>query len=283
VTRRLLLALAIWLASWPALAQVPTTGAGRGAPSSGGGGCSQATAFLARVTTTWTTAYTTMICGMVTDGTWGDFAALYILATDSTANALTNLISSSFPLTNAGSSSFTTNTGYTGNGLASGTLTSTYNFSTGSPYAANSATIMGWGVGITTADNGAILGGSSGAAATYLQPYSGAATSTGDINGGGNTSVSASNGNGLIALDRSSTTLGTIYLNGSSVGTGTLTSGTLQNETLEIFGYGTFGYLATGHGAAMIGVADSLGATKEANVYSRIHTFLHTVNASAFP
>ena len=30
------LAALIWLASWPALAQVPTTGAGKGAPSSGG-------------------------------------------------------------------------------------------------------------------------------------------------------------------------------------------------------------------------------------------------------
>lgn len=36
MTRRLLFAALIWLASWPALAQVPTTGAGRGAPSSSG-------------------------------------------------------------------------------------------------------------------------------------------------------------------------------------------------------------------------------------------------------
>lgn len=34
--RSLLLAALIWLACWPALAQIPTTGAGLGAPSSGG-------------------------------------------------------------------------------------------------------------------------------------------------------------------------------------------------------------------------------------------------------
>lgn len=37
MTKRLLLAALIWLAAWPALAQIPTTGAGRGAPSGGGG------------------------------------------------------------------------------------------------------------------------------------------------------------------------------------------------------------------------------------------------------
>jgi len=35
MTKRLLLAALIWLATWPALAQVPMTGAGRGAPAAG--------------------------------------------------------------------------------------------------------------------------------------------------------------------------------------------------------------------------------------------------------
>lgn len=45
VILRLLLAALIWLAAWPALAQIPTTGAGKGAPASGGG--SVATTFEA--------------------------------------------------------------------------------------------------------------------------------------------------------------------------------------------------------------------------------------------
>jgi hypothetical protein len=87
------------------------TGAGvNPAPSGGGGGCSQATNFLARVSSasltidgTHTTAYTNLICGLVTDGIItgsmsgsgsgasacgaGSFDGLYIFATDTTAGS----------------------------------------------------------------------------------------------------------------------------------------------------------------------------------------------------
>lgn len=84
--KRLLLAALIWLASWPALAQVPTTGAGQGAPSSGGGGSPTytPTAGVCQVagfsnTTTFTgVAYGT---GLVVVGVADDQAGSYTSAT----------------------------------------------------------------------------------------------------------------------------------------------------------------------------------------------------------
>src|SRR6185312_5091905 len=92
-------------------------GAGSGG---GGGGCSQATTFLARtsgLSGTETTAYTTMICGMVTDGTWAKLDALYIFATNTTTTANLNLVSTSFGLTAVGgATTFTADSGYAFNG-----------------------------------------------------------------------------------------------------------------------------------------------------------------------
>jgi hypothetical protein len=86
-------------------------------------GCTQATTFLARtsgLSGTETTAYTNLICGMVTDGTWSLLDALYIFATNTTTTAKLNLISTSFPIayhgTPAESSQFSADHGYTGDG-----------------------------------------------------------------------------------------------------------------------------------------------------------------------
>lgn len=87
-------------------------------PAPSGGGCSQATTFLARtsgLSGTETSAYTTMICGMVTDGTYSLFDALYIFATNTTTTANLNLVSTSFGLTCSNAPTFTADRGYTGN------------------------------------------------------------------------------------------------------------------------------------------------------------------------
>src|SRR5229473_4702071 len=109
-----------WLtgAGWLPLAQAP------------GGGCSQATTFLARtsgLSGTETTAYTNLICGLVTDGIiTGTLSGatgcgtvldgLYIFATNTTTTANLNLCGTSFGLTTSAAPSFTADRGYTGNG-----------------------------------------------------------------------------------------------------------------------------------------------------------------------
>jgi hypothetical protein len=105
------------------------------------GGCSQATTVLARLDGTEnTSALTTLICGMVTDGTYSMLDTLYVFATSNTSNAVKNLAtSSSFNLTANGTISFTANAGYTGDG-STGYFTTGYTPSTSATnYTLNSA------------------------------------------------------------------------------------------------------------------------------------------------
>src|ERR1700676_927047 len=96
-------------------------------PAKAASGCAAATAFLARtsgLSGTETTAYTTMICGMITDGVgcsaWrgsgGNLDALYIFATKDTTTAELNLCSTSFSITPRASNTFTADTGWAGDG-----------------------------------------------------------------------------------------------------------------------------------------------------------------------
>src|ERR1039457_3408340 len=97
-----------------------TTGAG-GYAAIGSGNAAQTTAFLARtsgLSGTETTAYTNLINGLVSDGTWSLLDALYIFATNSTTTANLNLISTSFGLTQHGTVTFSADHGYTGDGTA---------------------------------------------------------------------------------------------------------------------------------------------------------------------
>src|SRR5208283_4790005 len=82
-------------------------------------GCGQANAFIARtsgLSATENAAYTAMICGMVTDGTWSLLDALYIFATNNTTTAALSLVSSTYNGTVTGTLTFSADNGWTGNG-----------------------------------------------------------------------------------------------------------------------------------------------------------------------
>lgn len=105
-----------------AQAQTSLTGAALGAPGGGGGGgCSQATTFLARtsgLSGTETSVYTTLICGLVSDGDWTHLDALYFWPTNNATTAALNLVGTSFSLVSHGSMTFNADVGYTGDGSA---------------------------------------------------------------------------------------------------------------------------------------------------------------------
>jgi hypothetical protein len=108
----------------------------------GGGSCAASTTFLARtsgLSPTETSAYDTMICGMISDGVgcsaWsgssGNLDALYIFTTNNTTTASLNLCSSSFGITN-NSLVFTADTYWAQNGGVTGYLDTGYVPSTAS-------------------------------------------------------------------------------------------------------------------------------------------------------
>ena len=244
-----------------------------------GGGCSQATAFLGRVSTTYTTAYTTMICGMVTDGTWAHLDALWVLATDTSATALTNLVSSSYPLTNV-SATFTANTGYAS--PATGDyLSTTYNFSTGTAFTQNDASMGVWTLETSCL---ALRALEDSAASNYemVLPCFASSAYTWLNAGTAQGSIAISNfGAGLISFERQTGTANTItgYQNGSSGGTTASTSAAPGSATLRVLGQN--GGFTANIGAVFIG--GSLGSAGQASFYSRLHIFLNTVNATSYP
>jgi hypothetical protein len=112
-------------------------------------GCSEAVSFLARTSgldATHTSAYIALICGLVSDGVWDKFDALYVYATQNQTTALLNLKSTSFNSVAHGSPTFTADVGFTGVGSSSTVYIDTgFNPTVGSPeYTQNSAHISNW-------------------------------------------------------------------------------------------------------------------------------------------
>lgn len=266
----------LWLNA-PAHAQLTTLGYGLGGAQASGGGCTQATAFLARVTTTWSVAYTTMICAMVSDGTWAKLDLLYIWATDTAATAQLNLVNTSFSLTPVNSPVFVANTGYSGNGV-NAALNSTYDYSTGTNYVQNSASVGVWSTG-TVADNFE-LGTSSGFNPSLFTYAGGGAQ--GQINSGTNLFVSVANGVGLVSASRTTSALLTLYKNGSSIGSsGSNTSSAPVSGAFTAFNSAGADYSSSN--VALEFVGGGFTSTDETNFYNDVHTFLHTVNATLYP
>jgi len=134
---------------------------GVGKPSGAAGGCSQATAFLARTTGlsgTETSAYTTLICGLVTDGViTGTMAGsgvgasacgsildlLYITTTKNTSTASLNLCSTSFTATPFGSLTFSADNYWSPDDALSGLDTGFNPNTAGGAFSLNSASMGG--------------------------------------------------------------------------------------------------------------------------------------------
>ena len=104
---------ATWTLQSTAASQKYAAPSGFTAWDSGGAGCSQATAYLARATgeTAHAADLTALICGLVSDGVWAKLDALYILAQQTQADAKLNLIGTSYTLPTT-TATFTTYQGY---------------------------------------------------------------------------------------------------------------------------------------------------------------------------
>lgn len=271
--------LAIILCSAPALAGPDTIslmGAGGARPAAAVGGCSQATAFLARTSgldATHQNAYTTMICGLVTDGIFTSFDGLYIFATQTQANALLNLVSSSFPVTVTGTVTFTADQGFSGS-LAASDLDTGFNPSTApSPkFVQDSATSALWRInGTAVAGDQWRQGGHPTVNSLFAQ-----FTDTHmycDVNASSDDGVGVvvATAAGLAGCVRSASTGYTYYKNGSSIGTRTNTSTAIVS--------GDFQYLeGTGTGdVAAIVFGSALNATQYGNLFTRVHLYMQTI------
>jgi hypothetical protein len=251
------------------------------APSSGG--CTQATAFLARVSNhTNDTNYTTMICGMVTDGTWAKLDLLYIFAANNSTDALLNLIGSTTTALSATAPTFAANTGFTGNGSSATINVTGYNLSTGTNFSQNSASAFAWSTEAGT-DNNWIVGDSVNFSDNVeIRPLGFSGGSTANITSGSNftSTGSVATGFGLFTVSRTSSTVSTLYQNTTSIGSATNASAAPQSATPQFLGGGNVTYFSGGIAG---GFGGGLTSTDVNNLYGRVHAFLHAVNPTTFP
>lgn len=281
--KRLTLVLAFWGALVSAALAQGGMGPGPGTVhSTGGGGCSQATAFLARVSNhTNDTNYTTMICGLVTDGVYAKLDLLYIFAANNSTDALLNIIASTTTTLSATAPTFTANTGFAGNGTSASINVTGYTLGSGTNFTQNSASMFGWSTE-AGADNGVIVGNSiSFNSQIFLQSFNFGSASSTSIGAANLNSGTLSTGLGLFTTSRTSSTELDTYQNATNIATSAANASqaiTAANPWFLALNGEWFG-----GGIAAGGFGGGLTSTDVTNLQSRIHTFLNAVNPTTFP
>lgn len=255
---------------------VTTTGAGKPVAA---GSCvsSQGNAFIARTSgldATHITAYCTMIDGLVSDGVWSLLDVLFIFATDTQANALLNLTSSTFSASVTGTVTFTANQGYSAAQAASMVNTTFNPFTASSPnFVQDSATLHFWRI---STSNFASAGMNQGGQATKnsMFPrftdgnlYCDVNASSDDATGIANPTNAA----GGYTCSRTASTGYSYYKNGSSLGTRTNTSTAVATGTMQVLPG-----LNTGD-SAMLAAGAGMNATQALAFYNRVHAYLQTI------
>ena len=259
--------------------------AARDAPAGGGftPSCSQSSAFLARATGITLTAdktnYDTLICGMVTDGTFAKMDALYIFAAPDQTTALLNLVQNSFSGTTSGTVNFSAHVGFTGDA-------STFKVNTGftpstatSPnFTLNSASFGLYNLTSNTTENDTPMGAiNSQPSRLNFQPvFSHEAC---QVNGGSLLNFGGGNSQGFWVCTTTGTTVGG-SLNGAAPTTAASTPTGVDNSAFSIFGVTSAAFTSDQFSAAFLG--GSLTNTDIANVSSRINTFMTAYGINVF-
>ena len=250
------------------------------------GSCSQATTFLARTTSpdaTHIAAYTNFICGLVSDNIWSKFDVLYVLAAQSSGNALLNLVSTSFNGTANGSPTFTVDRGFTGvDGSGTVIINTNFNPTVGTnQFTVNSCHISGWSVtNISTVRGMMGYNASSGAQSTDIFPrYSADGKAYGRINSASIAGVTVADSIGDYISNRPDNTTAISYKNGVTILTnGAAAAATFPNLNIYVLGTNNSGAANGGaYQVAFASIGSSLTATDALNFYNRKRAYASAV------
>ncbi len=218
-----------------------------------------------------------LIKGLKTDGLFTILDRLWLFASDSTIQALIDVIAT-VTATNNGVS-FTIRQGYTGDGTHH--IDTGFNASTaGGNYTQNSAHLGIWylgpGTGIT--GDGVISAGSNATSNTVIYtPFDGDGNIYLRINDAVSTGATvAYPGAGFYQGVRSSSTARTGYFNGSSIQNVSQASGALENSKFFVFGNAPFG-INFGAKVAIACIGAAMNATQASNFYTRLNTYMSGV------
>lgn len=266
-------------------------------PAPSGGGCTAAATFVANLTggsgNANAAAYTTMICGMITDGTgcssWsgaGSNAKLdrfLVFATTDSTSAVLDLCGNSTAVTH-GSPTFTANAGFTGSTGSTVYIDTLFNPSTaGGNFTQNLAHLSVWNFNSITATVAAVGNTTSGGAIKNIlyTPFTdGNFYSQVNAASGTNSGV-AETSTGWFVGNRSGATAAQAYRNGSLVYSPNDTSGASVTNNIYALGVNLGG---TPFGApfqeAVVTIGGSLASGTVSSMYTRICTYLTTVHGS---
>jgi hypothetical protein len=267
------------------LPMVPFTQAQVG--SGGGGGCAQATTYLAR-TTSGTEGgnaanITTLICGLVTDGvitgnmsTTGcgaTFDGLYIEAQQNSTDALLNLCSTNYTATIQASPVFTSYQGYSFNS-PNAYLDTGFNatLATSPNYTQNSGSIGVWSLAVVTE---AIPQFSDTVSSFIYDSYTGNLFYA-RINNAATGSVATPGTKGLFVADRSSSANVIPYWDGVAQTAQSGVSAAPANHNLWIGGVAG-GFSGSAQIISETHMGASLGATFNLALYNRLRTYMTAV------
>ena len=253
-----------------------------GGKGSAGGDAAETTAFLARTTgldSTHTDAYKALINGLVADGDFASFDAIYMFATQDSTTARLNLCSTSYTATNNGST-FTADAGYAGP-----YVDTTVDPSATTQFTQNSAHFSGWWKSASPSNSGGRHGFLDAGATkgAYITPGASAANAAANINNAFDNQVSSS-GTGHqqkhIIGNRSASNARQIFINGVQSASDSQASTTIPTGlsfwiNSRNFGGGT--NQSTDAQCMMATIGASLSGTAAARVYARFHTYLQTI------
>lgn len=278
------LAFAFLTLTNPAVGQSPIAGfppgtfQSRAAIDASTSGCAEATNFIARTSgldATHQSRYTTLICGLVTDGVFAKLDALYIFTTDTTTNALLNLVQNSFNGAVTGTLTFTANVGYTGD-AATGFIDSGFNALTGGQYTQNSASYGTYILSSRSADQIWASMGYDNVAASRIFPLIFGTVRYGVNGTAGVLGLVNTNAQGFwYGVRNGSSTTSIIYKNGSAFSTDADVSTTRDSLNIYIFASNEAGAsFFTGDQMSAAFIGGALSATDASNLSLRINAYM---------
>lgn len=247
----------------------------------------EASNFLARTSglnAAHTTAYCVLINGLVADGVWTKFDALYVFATADTATALLSLPSSTYNAISNGSPTFTADTGYAGTDLSSSVFIDTgFNpTSASSPnYVRNSAHVALWNnTNGTNASSSIGAQEAAGASATNIYTKFTDNNLYGRINDPVTSTSNAAIGDarGLSVANRSGASAQQLYKDTTDLGITPSTSDPVPNKNIYVLALNVNGTAISSSQQIMFAsIGGSLSSANEAALYARIHVYLQTI------
>lgn len=252
------------------------------------GGCSQASAWIARAQAVFPTydgthqsTDTTFICGLVSAGIWAKMDVLSVYATQDTTVARLNMVSSSFTGTLVASPSFQQDRGYTTNGSTSYIDTNFIPSTGGSQLYTQDAAHFGfWSNTSRTAGTGIDMGAFTGNT-TYIRAFN-STGSQGTINDNGSSVLLLTNGTSLGHSLMSRTAPSgagaqNIYWNGTTTTSDSTASSGLSSVSFFVGAANNAGSPLSNPSATqytMMSIGGKLSASDASTFYTAIRTLM---------